>query len=469
MSTHPNILLILVDQHRYDCCGFVGKFPIHTPNLDRLAAEGAAFHQAHTTLPACCPARQAMLTGVKEEKLGAYWNYDLRYATRWIDPETPTWPRALQQAGYQTAFIGKWHASKSHKPTDYGYDSYDGDVPVFKAQFARQMPAYRSGYMGEPDPLPLEQTRTHLEAQAAVETIQQLHAGGRPWHLQVAFHEPHLPCRPAEPFAAMYQPQDIPQWGNFNDDLNGKPYIQRQQLRNWGLEHYTWEDWSNTAALYYGIISQIDDAVGRMLAALEQLGILDDTLVIYTSDHGDLCGAHRMLDKHYVLYDDVTRVPLILRYSRAIAPGSRIEAFCNHTLDLPPTLMDLAGLPPLPQFMGRSLLPLLQGVTPADWPDSVSASFNGAQFGLYSQRMLRTAEWKLVWNLTAEDELYHLSEDPEELINRAEDPACAAVMTDLKAKLKARLDAWEDPLAGHVYFRDPTLGAPAEQVIPRPA
>ena len=406
MEKRPNVLMIVVDQHRYDCCGFAGVNPIHTPTLDRLAAEGAAFHQAHTTLPACCPARQAMLTGVKEEKLGVYWNYDLRYFTHWIAPDMPTWPRALQKQGYQTAFIGKWHASKSHGPTAFGYDTYDGDVPAFKAQFlnadgTRWSPPYRGGYMGEPDPLPLEQTRTHLEAQSAIETIQRMQANGSPWHLRMDFHEPHLPCRPAEPFASMYDPAQIPVWGSFEDDFSGKPYIQQQQLKNWGLENYTWDDWSKTVALYYGMISQIDDAIGRVVTALESMGILDDTLIIYTSDHGDLCGGHRMLDKHYVLYDDVTRVPLILRYPGAIPPGTRIDSFCNHTLDLPPTVLDLLGIDPLPQFMGRSMMPLLRGETPSDWYDSVSSTFNGAQFGLYSQRMLRTTQWKLIWNLTA--------------------------------------------------------------------
>lgn len=472
MSKAPNILLIVVDQHRYDSCGFIGEHPVKTPTLDRLAAEGAVFDQAYTTLPACCPARQTLMTGVKEEKLGAYWNYDLRYTTNWIKPDTLTWSKMLKDAGYQTAFVGKWHASKSHKPTDFGYDFYDGGVPAFKEQFVKpdgsRWTPYTRGYMGEPDVLPLEQTRTHLEAKTAIEQIRTMHASGAPWHLQMAFNEPHLPCRPAEPFASMYDPKELKPWGNFADTFHGKPFIQMEQLRNWGLENYTWEDWSKTVALYFGMISQIDDAIGRVIAELESLGILDDTLVIYTSDHGDLCGAHRMLDKHYVLYDDVTRVPLIMRWPKKFQPGTRLDAFSYQTLDMAPTLMDAAGIAPSPQFMGRSLLELARGETPADWRQSATSSFNGAQFGLYSQRMLRTREWKLIWNLTDVDELYHLTDDPYELVNLTDHPGYQDVKADLMRQLKAQLDAWEDPIAGHVAFRtNPT--APAEQVISGPA
>ncbi|MCD6475016.1 MAG: sulfatase-like hydrolase/transferase, partial [Anaerolineaceae bacterium] len=174
MSHHPNILMIVVDQHRYDCTGASGNSLIRTPNLDRLAKEGAAFHHAYTTLPACCPARQAMLTGVKEEKLGAYWNYDLTYFTESLKPEIPTWTVVLKEAGYQTAFVGKWHTSKTHTPLDFGFDHYN-DMSAYSAQFDAQdgpaRPVYQRGFMGEPDPLPLENNRTHVLARETMNTI----------------------------------------------------------------------------------------------------------------------------------------------------------------------------------------------------------------------------------------------------------------------------------------------------------
>jgi arylsulfatase A-like enzyme len=457
MAHRPNILMIVVDQHRADCTGAAGNTRIHTPNLDRLAREGAACLQAYTTLPACCPARQAMITGVKEEKLGAYWNYDLAFYTDSLKPETPTWPRLLQQAGYQTAFIGKWHTSKTHSPLDFGFDQYNNGHTYndqFEGPHAISRPHYEHGYLGEPDPLPLENSRTHLYAHEAIDTIAALAKEESPWLVRLDFNEPHLPCRPSAPFSSMYNPKDILPWGNFNEDFSDKPFIQSQQLRNWGLEDFSWETWSRTVALYYGMISQIDDAVGRVIASLEEQGILDDTLIIYTSDHGDLCGAHRMIDKHYVLYDDVLRVPLFMRWPAGIQAGTRIDAFCSHTLDIPATIMDLLNFERPDWFMGNSLKPWLRGDSAENWPQHVSATFNGAQFGLYCMRMLRTKEWKFIWNPTAEDELYHLTTDPYELVNLAEKEGLESVKSDLKAQLKAQLIVWDDPLAKHVFFSD---------------
>ncbi len=460
MSHHPNILMIVVDQHRYDCTGASGNSLIHTPNLDRLAKEGASFHHAYTTLPACCPARQAMLTGVKEEKLGAYWNYDLTYFTESLKPETPTWPVLLNKAGYQTAFVGKWHTSKTHTPLDFGFDHYN-DMGAYSAQFDAQdgpaRPVYQHGFMGEPDPLPLENNRTHVLARETMNTINDFEKDDSPWLVRMDFNEPHLPCRPSEPFASMYNPNDIPPWGSFEENFEGKPFIQSQQLCNWGIENFSWEDWSRTVALYYGMISQIDDAVGRVISSLEEQGILDDTLIIYTSDHGGLCGAHRMIDKHYVLYDDVLRVPLFLRWPEKIQAGSSVEAFCSHTLDIPATIMDLLDFERPVYFMGRSLAPWMRGESVTDWPEQVCSTFNGAQFGLYCMRMVRTKEWKFIWNATAEDELYRLAEDPYELVNLAANSDYDAVKQDLKARLKAQLIVWEDPLAKHVFFRESDL------------
>ncbi len=121
--------------------------------------------------------------------------------------------------------------------------------------------------------------------------------------------EPHLPNVIPEPYASLYPPAQVPPWPSFSDPLAGKPYIQRQQRVNWGVEGWTWDQWAPTVARYLGEITLLDAQVGRLLAQLDALGLADDTVVIYTSDHGDLCGGHGMVDKHYVMYDDVMRVP----------------------------------------------------------------------------------------------------------------------------------------------------------------
>lgn len=148
------------------------------------------------------------------------------------------------------------------------------------------------------DPAPLAQTRTHWCADRAIEFLNRAVADhGRPWHLRLDLVEPHLPCQPAAVFADRYDPASVPRWSAFDDRLIGKPYIQRQQRLNWAVEDWTWSDWAPVVARYYAIISQLDDAIGRLLAALAATGQEQDTLVVYTADHGDLCGSRRMMDK----------------------------------------------------------------------------------------------------------------------------------------------------------------------------
>jgi arylsulfatase A-like enzyme len=130
--------------------------------------------------------------------------------------------------------------------------------------------------------------------------------------------EPHPPYRPAQAFDEKYSAEDIPRWGSFDDMFAGKPYIQKQQLLSWGIEHYGWNEWVPIVARYYAVISQMDDAIGRVLRVLDELGMKGNTIVVYTSDHGDMCGSHLMMDKHYVMYDDVVRVPLIVLWPRNI-------------------------------------------------------------------------------------------------------------------------------------------------------
>jgi arylsulfatase A-like enzyme len=257
----------------------------------------------------------------------------------------------------------------------------------------------------------------------------------------------------------MYDPRAVPPWGSFAERFEDKPYIQRQQLLNWGIEEYGWEDWAPIVARYYGIISQTDDAIGRVLGALDALGVADNTIVVYTTDHGDLCGGHRMMDKHFVLYDDVVRVPLVIRWPGRITPGLRPDAFVHNLLDLPPTLLEAAGLPPGEALQGRSLLSLLAGEAVPDWRDAAVSTYNGLQFGLYTQRMIRTARWKYVWNTTDVDELYDLAADPDELTNRVHEPGRGELLRELRARLYHELDRVGDALVANTWMRQQLLGS----------
>ena len=449
----PNVLLLVADQLRYDCLGKAGRFPVQTPHLDRLADEGAFFTHAFTPSPVCAPARQALLTGRCADSFGALWNYDF-IPTKTPSPQGIYWTNQLQAQGYRTAFVGKWHSSMEGGAESFGFDTYIGFDTYQRERISGRYEdvSYTAGWFGEANPIPLKDAKDSWAADTVSRLIRTYAQSDQPWHIRMDITDPHLPCRPSEPFASMYQPETVEPWDSFGDNFADKPYIQRQQIVNWGLEGLTWEKWQPCVARYYGMISQVDYNIGRILEALEQAGCSDNTLVIFTSDHGDLCGGHGMLDKHYVLYDDVTHVPLILRYPSHIPAGIIVEDFVSNCLDIPPTVEAYCQLDGsrLGTRHGYSLLPLLEGGT-----DDVAGKYrefsvsagNGQQFGLYTQRSIRTRQSKYIWNATDIDEFYDLANDPGEKQNLIRDPQRQEEISALRRLLYQELKRRSDPFA----------------------
>lgn len=441
----PNLLMIVADQHRWDCVGEAGAYPARTPNLDRLAAEGAFFEKAFTTIPVCGPARQAMLSGRAPDSYGGLWNQNF-LACADLVPEDGFWLAGLAREGYSNTLIGKWNVAQNYGPVDFGYQQYfDLPAQAARAQSGYAKPDWPGSWFGDPSPFDLADSATHVGARLVLEQLEKENAAGRPWMIRLDLPDPHLPCRPSAPFDRMYRAKDLPPWPGFGDDLADKPYIQRQQLVNWQLEGRTWQEWSRTVALYLGMISQVDAAVGLLLDRLDQLGLADDTIVIYTSDHGDMCGSHGMLDKHYVLYDDVTRVPLLVRYPHKIRPGLMIKDYVSH-LDLAATLADLCQITGVDPGHGQSMLPLLAG-DKSSGRDRAVCSSNGQQFGFYAQRSIRTDDWLYVWNLTDIDELYSVKDDPGQLVNLISRPELQDDLAVLRRQLYETLLQRNDPFA----------------------
>lgn len=441
----PNVLLITADQLRYDAIEPNSGSGARTPHLARLAAEGMRFVRAFSHFPVCGPARSSMLCGRRPESFGGLWNPGGALPVAELAPEAWTWPDRLRRAGYRTGLLGVWGVSRKHGPERYGYEEVVSEAEYRRfAASAYPDVTYRNGFFGEPNPIPVEDAPSRWFAEKACGMLREYSGSGRPWHLALHFHDPHLPCRPAGRFAHMYDPAAIPPWPSFAETFEGKPYIQKQQLLSWGIEDYEWKDWAPVVARYYGAVSEVDEAVGRVLAELDALGEADNTIVVFTADHGDMCGAHRMMDKHYILYDDVVHVPMIVRWPGVVPAGSTCGEFVYSFLDLAPTWADLLGLDePEGGFHGRSLLPLLSNGTAPEWRDVVVSTYNGQQFGLYCQRMIRTERWKYVWNLTDVDELYDLAEDPAELRNRIADEALAGTLAGLRRALYEQLKTFD--------------------------
>jgi arylsulfatase A-like enzyme len=439
-NNRPNILFINVDQQRYDCLGFNGHPLVKTPNIDRIAFGGMCFTNAFTPIPLCCSSRQTLFCGVMPEVHGGLWNYDNGNHIPWLSSSRHCWIRDLKAAGYNTTFVGKWHISPVEDATKFGYDRHlmnsHGEVTYGQIRTLHPVVGEDTrNFLGKYEDVPYEQAHTHVLAGEAICQIEDLSSQSAPWHLRLDFPQPHLPCHPAMPFASMYNPADIQQWGNFPDPLTDKPYIQKEQFKNWCLEDWTWDDWSIYMSGYLGVISQIDDAIGTVLDYLEDHQLMENTLILFTTDHGDMAGSHGMMDKHYVLYEEVVHVPLIMRWDAGIPAGSSCDDFISHYLDLGPTFLDLLGLPIPKEYQGLSFAPQMRGEGNPERRDFIFATYHGQQFGLYSQRMFRDNQYKYIWNATDVDELYDLHNDPDELTNLAWMPDYEELLQSIRIRL----------------------------------
>ena len=440
---YQNLIFLLADQFRHDAAGYAGAssaaFAPLTPHLDALAARGIAYTRAYTPLPVCAPARQALLCGQHPDSFGAFWNHGF-FHTPPFCPEA-TFTQRLADNGRRGGYIGKWDACQTSTPRDFGFTNVCGR-DVYSAEIAQKYGKidYPGGWMGCESPLPLEDADTHFYARRAIDFVNNVPRDDG-FFLWVDFGVPHLPCRPSACFAKLYDPAVIPPWPGFYDDFDGKPYCHRQQSLNWHLENVSWPDMAEQVARYFGMVSQLDDAVGLIVEALRAAGRLDDTLIVFTSDHGDMCGNHRMFDKHNTMYDDIVRVPLLLS-GTGLTPG-RSGALVSNCLDLPPTLCALMDVAALPDPHG---IPLpLEGEHPRT---HITSSSNGQQFGLFNTRMITDGRCKYVWNLTDTDEFYDSETDPGECVNRIHDPAVAGLVAEYRKLLFADLQAHHDPFAG---------------------
>ena len=281
-----------------------------------------------------------------------------------------------------------------------------------------------------------EETMLAWGADRTIELIERYHSLGKPFFIRWDPVEPHLPNVVPEPYYSLYPPEKIEPWNSFPDPLERKPFIQSQQRRTWKVDGWGWYKWAPIVSRYLGVITLLDHQIGRIVEKLRELGIEDDTLIIYTTDHGDMCGGHGMMDKHFVMYEDVVHIPLIMRYPPLLPKGKVCDEFVINEIDLPTTFLSLAGLPIPKTFKGKDLVKIARGEDKGR-EDALSI-YHGAQLGSWTQRMVRDREWKYVWNASGEDELYNLKEDPGELRNLVEEPAYKGEL----ARLRKRLVQW---------------------------
>ncbi|MCA1748402.1 MAG: sulfatase [Parasphingopyxis sp.] len=415
-----NILVFATDQHNAHALGCYGNPDVQTPNLDRLAAEGIVFDNAITPSGACRPAKMSMLTGLHARTHGLFDQQE----------DTPDVAHSLaalcRNAGYKTAFFGKNHMPE--KIRKLGFDTVDSGPKPLEELPSQQDMVGRS-------PLPNEEHSAGVVAGDTISFIEE-HAD-RPFCVFSSHFGPHQPIRPSEPWASQYDPAGISQPPNHQYAANRMPSPLDFATRKWaGI----YPEPAITLAAYYGLISQIDFNIGRVLDRLEELALIDRTVIVFLSDHGELMGEHGTWTKEAIGYEAVIRVPFIWRLPGAERGGER-RAQLSNTIDMMPTLLDRLGLPPAPEVQGRSLLPVMRDPLHEGPAFEVSEVF-GAHHGKFCSA-LRTEKWKYFRIVSATDPteefLFDLENDPWEMRDLSTEADCRASLD----QCREQLDRWQ--------------------------
>jgi uncharacterized sulfatase len=428
-GSRPNIIFLYTDDQARWALGAYGNREIKTPHLDRLARRGAIFRNAFTVTPVCSPSRAALLTSRYATELGiAEWIDPRSEPDLGLAPSAITWPELLRGFGYTTMLAGKWHLGTRDEfhPTRQGFDRFFGfrdgsNRPIDpRLEVDGQMRALKGSL---PDLL-VDEGLKFVDANR-----------DRPFLLSIHFRAPHTPYGPVPE-------QDSAPYRTLDPMIPNVPGLPRERVKQIYRE-------------YYASISSVDRNIGRLLAKLDEPGLTERTIIIFTSDHGYMIGHHGLWHKGNAtwlvdgkkgarpnMFDDAIRVPLLVCWPGAIAPGTTIEQVVSN-LDLFPTILEMAGLgvPKNLEIRGRSLVPLLRSQS-ISWDDTLFGQYDMHHGKIAQMRMIRTREWKLVRHFEPgeEDELYHLADDPGEAHSLA--ASSDAKDRAMRETLARRLQGW---------------------------
>ncbi len=464
MSDKPNILILTTDQQRWDALSIWGTPGYRTPNIDRIGLEGACFDWSYSPSPVCTPARVSMITGQYSTRHGAY--------TIGMSPvpalEGPTLGSIMGEAGYATAVIGKTHfvARKIEDQHVAGVDLdadcpdsefwADCDGPYCGFEFVRHHRHHNAAGRpnahyrvwlegkdlnldhlhgqkppaGEWEGMDPEWTQNAWITEETMDYIER--STDRPWMVMANYQDPHYPMVCPKSYFDQVDMTDVDLGGTIEGDMDGKPpFYQRFMDGKYWTDDDDTHFWDGICVpdtkaydvypsreaiqAYIGMCSMVDDYIGRLLDWLEERGQLENTLVIFTSDHGDMLGQHGMWGKGVPAYDDQQRVPGLMMW-RAVQSGpiGHVPSHFSH-VDILPTVLDAAGVEPQPFVQGVSHVPVLRGETDCvrDW----ALVDHFATVNLHQQTLV-TGGWKLVCYRHAEyGELYNLTEDPDQRTN----------------------------------------------------
>ncbi len=481
MARRPNLLFIWTDEQRADTMACYGNTYVHTPNLNALAARSVVFENAYCTQTVCTPSRSSVMTGLYPHATGCLANnIPLR-------PETPTIAEMVSD-DYLCAYYGKWHLG-DEVIAQHGFDEWVSIEDMYRPHYTRHeylevMSDYHQYLIDQgfsPDAeslgndvfarptaarLPREHTKAAFLGRRAAEFLRR-QRGDRPFLLHVNFLEPHMPFM--GPYDDMYAPDQVPVGPHFlRPPSEGASGLNRNQADFYSHSAFEGHDlstesgWRKLRAQYLGLVTLVDEAVGDIMEALEGSGQADNTIIVYTSDHGDMMGDHSILAKT-VQYEEAMRVPLLMRVPWLQEAGRVAEGRISQ-IDLVPTLLDLMDQPVPDGLHGVSRRSVLEGQRSladndvfVEWngrngrkgrlvserPDAEGNRFLGSPW----RTVVSADGWKL--NLSPDDqcELYDLNGDPCEMVNLYGDPAQRGRVRDLASRLAAWQERTRDAVA----------------------
>ncbi len=491
-AARPNLVFVFADDHAFQAISAYDGRLNRTPNIDRLADEGMRFDRCFVGNSICAPARATVLTGLHSHGNGVIDNRAV------FDGSQRTMPKLLQAAGYQTAVIGKWHLKS--EPT--GFDHWEvliGQGPYYNPPLRTPGGVVRhEGYT------------TEIITDRTLRWLREDRDPERPFLLMMQHKAPHRNWQPGEKELHLFEGVDIPEPATLFDDWSGRASAAAEQemtvarhMSDFDLklkppnnltpaQAATWEAafgprnaafradpptgeartrWQYQRYLkdYLRVIDAVDRSVGELLAALEELGLAEDTAVVYSSDQGFYLGEHGWYDKRW-MYEESFRTPLMVRWPGVVEAGS-VNTALSQNIDFAPTLLALAGVIPPADMHGESLVPLLRGEAPPDWRRSLYYhyyEFPGVH-AVARHRGVRTDRYKLIhYYQKGEWELFDLQVDPMELRSLADDPPHAAVRAELEAELERLAEEYgeTDPERPREDYYRAYAQSLAEQVEP---
>jgi arylsulfatase A-like enzyme len=461
-SSRPNILFIMSDDHAAHALSAYGSKINQTPQLDRIAKDGMLFKNCFVVNSICTPSRATILTG-KYSHLNGVPVFNP------FDGSQPHMGKIFQEAGYQTAMIGKWHLFSDPTGFDY-WNILPGQGKYYNPDMIEMgEKKVINGYV------------TDIITDLTIDFLKKRDQN-KPFLLFSHHKAPHREWAPGPNHRDLYEDIDIPEPATFNDDYQGRsraaaeaemrierdfrktdlkqdppPGLSGQALKKWNYQRYIKD--------YLRCVASIDDNVGRLLDYLEASGLKENTLVVYTSDQGFFLGEHGWYDKRF-MYEESLRMPLLVSFPGKIKPGSVNDRMVLN-LDFAQTLLDFAGVPAPEAMQGRSFAPMLQGESPADWRTSMYYRYYHypADHRVQPHYGVRTERHKLIYfNKLDEWELFDLENDPREMKNLYPDPAHAPLVQTLKTELARLKKEFKDD----DQFADGPPRAPAAQLRSTP-